>query len=74
MSATTVTVTELRFKLAGGLGRGWRGLGARLRRSASSSGPQLKTECFGRLAARDEVIVKGLAARLAYSRERWLDP
>jgi hypothetical protein len=73
MSANTVTATELRSKLAGDLGRGWRGLGACLRRSASSSGSELRTQCFGRLAERDEMIVKGLAARFACSSGRGLD-
>jgi hypothetical protein len=42
----------------------------RLRQCQIPQRGQVGTECFGRLATKDEMVVKGLAARVARSTER----
>jgi hypothetical protein len=51
---------------------GRRGLLRRPRRSRTPLQREVTTACFGRLTAKDEMVVKGLAASLARASERWL--
>jgi hypothetical protein len=71
MSAA-VPSSEIRFKPAVPIREGRRGILHRLRRSRNPRQGQVMTACFGRLTAKDEMVVKGLAASLARSNERWL--
>lgn len=70
MSANPVSSPEVRFKLAARVGQRRRGILDRLRQSRSQRRGQMMTDCFGKLADRDEMVVKGLLTSLARSTER----
>jgi hypothetical protein len=71
MSTTTsVPALDLPYDLGMPRAEAWRGVLDWLRRSRSRPQRAVMTGCFGRLAAKDEMVAKGLAASLACSTER----
>ena len=70
MSATSIPAPDIQYKLGRPLGRDWRCVLDRLRRSRVRPDGQMTTECFGKLTEKDEMVVKGLAVSFACSIER----
>jgi hypothetical protein len=76
MSTTTsVPALDIPYALAMPRAQAWRGVLDWLRRSRSRPQRAVMTGCFGRLAVKDEMVAKGLAASLTCSteqgQERW---
>jgi hypothetical protein len=70
MLTPSIRSPEIRLELPVTLGQRWRGFSERLCRSQLKRGDHLLAGCFGALAEKDEMVVRGLAARLACSTER----
>jgi hypothetical protein len=73
MPAISLRHPDIRCEPAEPFGRGWRDVVGRLRRSRARRHDHLITDCFGKLAGRDEMVVKGLAASLTCSPGRLVD-
>ncbi len=76
MSTTApVPALDIPYELAMPRAQVWRGVLDWLRRSRSRPQRAVMSGCFGRLAAKDEMVAKGLAASLTCSteqgQERW---
>jgi hypothetical protein len=70
MATTTIPPLDIQCELALPLRAGWRNALERMRRSRVQPGGRVRTECFGRLTAKDEMVVKGLVASFAGSSAR----
>jgi hypothetical protein len=74
MSTTTsVPALDIPYELAIPRAQAWLGVLDRLRRSRSRPRRAVMTGCFGKLAVKDEMVAKGLAASLTCSTERGQD-
>jgi hypothetical protein len=70
MSRTLICWPDPHCQATVRLGPRWRDVLDRMRRCQLPQRGQEGTECFGRLADKDEMVVKGLAVRMAHWSER----